>query len=106
MLNHAANPAATPFVSLKSVWRRSASFLRRNDGVELPSLGGVLDSSNEPAILVTFLAQPADDGFGPDRASRFVSRLLFGHGFGAYPTPCGSASFCFGYAALRVMVPP
>jgi hypothetical protein len=38
--------------------------------------------------------------------SHLVSRRLLGHGFGAYPAPCGSASFCFGYAALRVMVPP
>jgi hypothetical protein len=106
MSNHAANPAATPFVSLKSARRRSASFLRRNDGVELPSLCAVVDSSNEPAILANFLSQITDNGFGPERASRFVSRLLFGHGFGAYPAPCGSASFCFGYAALRVMVPP
>jgi hypothetical protein len=75
-------------------------------GGELSSLCGVVDSSNEPAVLANFLSQIADDGFGPERASRFVSRFLFGHGFGAYPAPCGSASFCFGYAALRVMVPP
>ena len=106
MSNHAANPAATLFVSLKSAWRPSASFLRRKDGGELPSLGRMVDSSNEPAVLANFVSQGADDGIGPERASRFVSRLLFGHGFGAYPTPCGSASFCFGYAALRVMVPP
>jgi len=31
---------------------------------------------------------------------RFVSRPLLGHGFGAKPAPCGTASFCFGYAAL------
>ena len=106
MPNHAANLAATLFVPLKSAWRRSASLLRHKDGGELPSLGRMVDSSNEPAVLANFLAQCADDGFGPERASRFVSRLLFGHGFGAYPAPCGSASFCFGYAALRVMVPP
>jgi hypothetical protein len=28
-----------------------------------------------------------------------VSRLLFGHGFGAIPAPCGNSFFCFGIAA-------
>ena len=105
MSNLAANPAATPFVSLNSAWKRSASLLRRNDGVELPSLC-VVGSSNEAVVLANFLAQSADDDFEPEGISRLVSRRLLGHGFGAYPAPCGSASFCFGYAALRVMVPP
>jgi hypothetical protein len=105
MSNLAANPAATPLVSLKAAWKRSASPLRRTDGVELPSLCGV-DCSNEAVVLANFLAQNADDDFGPEGISRLVSRRLLGHGFGAYPAPCGSASFCFGYAALRVMVPP
>jgi hypothetical protein len=105
MSNLAANPAATPLVSLNSAWKRSASPLRRNHGVELPSLCGV-GSSNEAVVLANFLAQNADDDFGPEGISRLVSRRLLGHGFGAYPAPCGSASFCFGYAALRVMVPP
>jgi hypothetical protein len=105
MSNLAANPAATPFVSLNSAWKRGASLLGRNDGVELPSLCGV-GSSNEAVVLANYLAQNADDDFGPEGISRLVSRRLLGHGFGAYPAPCGSASFCFGYAALRVMVPP
>jgi hypothetical protein len=105
MSNLAANPAATPFVSLNSAWKRSASLLRRNDGGELPWLCGV-GSSDEAVVLANFLAQSADDDFGPEGISRLVSRRLLGHGFGAYPAPCGSASFCFGYAALRVMVPP
>lgn len=29
---------------------------------------------------------------------------MLGHCFGVYPTPGGSALFCFGYAALRVTV--
>ena len=65
MSNLAANPAATPLVSLKSAWKRSASLLRRNDGVELPSLCGV-GSSNEAVVLANFLARSADDDFGPE----------------------------------------
>ena len=105
MSNLAANPAATRLVSLNSAWKRSMSLLRRNDGVEFPSLCGV-SSSNEAVVLANFLAQSADDDFDPKRISRLVSRRLLGHGFGAYPAPCGSASFYFGYAALRVVVPP
>jgi hypothetical protein len=105
MSNLAANPVATPLVSLKAAWKRRASSLRRNDGVELPSLCGV-GSSSEAVVLANFLAQNADDDFGPEGISRLVSRRLLGHGFEAYPAPCGSASFCFGSAALRVMVPP
>jgi hypothetical protein len=105
MSNLAANPAATSVVLLNSAWKRSANLLRRNDGVELPSLCGV-GSSNEVVVLANFLAQNADDDFGPEGISRLVSRRLLGHGFEAYPAPCGSASFCFGSAALRVMVPP
>ena len=33
--------------------------------------------------------------------SNYESRLMLGHGFGAKPAPCGSASFCFAYSALR-----
>jgi hypothetical protein len=105
MSNLAANPAATPLVSLNSAWKRSASLLRRNDGVELPSLCGV-GSSKEAVVLANCLAQSADHDFGPEGISRLVSRCLLGHGFGAYSAPCGSASFCFGSAALRVVVPP
>ena len=32
------------------------------------------------------------------------SRFMLGHCFGAYPAPCGSALFCFRFAALRVTV--
>ena len=34
----------------------------------------------------------------------YQSRFMLGHCFGVYPTPGGSALFCFGYAALRVTV--
>jgi hypothetical protein len=36
--------------------------------------------------------------------SRFVGPHIFALRGGGYPTPCGSALFCFGFAALRVTV--
>ena len=53
------------------------------------------------------LLQPRnDENFGPVCVCRYVSRLLLGHCFGAIPAPGGTAPLCFGFAALRVMVPP
>ena len=55
-------------------------------------------------MAMNFRSKDADENFGPVCVSRPVSRLLHGHCFGAYPAPCGSSLFCFGYAALRVTV--
>jgi hypothetical protein len=57
-------------------------------------------------MVMDFCGQSADENFGPVCVFRYVSRLLLGHCFGAIPAPGGTASLCFGYAALRVMVPP
>jgi hypothetical protein len=62
--------------------------------------------SSVSAIAPDFSSQITDENFGPVRVCRYVSRLLLGHGFGAIPAPGGTAPLCFGYAALRVMVPP
>ena len=51
-----------------------------------------------------FIGQERDESFVPARVCRFVSRLLFGHGFGANSSPCGSSLFCFNCVALRVTV--
>ena len=58
------------------------------------------------AIAADFRSQSTDENFGPVCVCRYVSRLLPGHCFGAYPAPGGTAPLCFGYAALRVTVPP
>jgi len=47
-----------------------------------------------------------EDALSLRRISPHQFLVMLGHCFGAKPAPCGSASFCFGYAALRVMVPP
>jgi hypothetical protein len=46
-------------------------------------------------MSANFLDRDADGNFGPECVCRSVSRLLFGHGFGACPSPCGSSLFCF-----------
>jgi hypothetical protein len=102
----AANSAASPSLSL--IARETANpwqTARESGENSLPSLGG-LRRSNGSAIAPNFCSQSTDENFCPVCVCRYVSRLLLGHCFGAIPAPGGTASLCFGYAALRVMVPP
>ena len=106
MSTHAANPAASPSLSLRALetanpWRTA----RESDENSLSFLGEQ-SRSNASAIVLDFCSQSTDENFGPVCVCRYVSRLLLGHCFGAIPAPGGTAPLCFGYAALRVMVPP
>jgi len=60
--------------------------------------------SNRAAFVAIFRSLSADENFAFSCVCRYVSRLMLGHCFGAYPAPCGSSLFCFGHAALRVTV--
>ena len=102
----AANPAASPSLSLRTADTATSSVIARNSGAELPSSWIGESRSNGSAIASDFCSQSTDENFGPVCVRRYVSRLLLGHCFGAIPAPGGTAPLCFGYAALRVMVPP
>jgi hypothetical protein len=102
----AANPAASPSLSLRTAETATPSVIARNSGAELPSHWIGLSRSSASAIAPDFFSQSSDENFGPVCVCRYVSRLLLGHCFGAFPAPGGTAPLCFGYAALRVMVPP
>lgn len=106
MSQYAANPVALPPLSPKSLCVAIARRDAHESGSDMPSLSGTVGSVRRCAIRSIVQAGNADGAFGPEGFNHFVSRPLLGHGFGAYPAPCGTASFCFGYAALRVMVPP
>jgi hypothetical protein len=102
----AANSAASPSLSLSA--RGTANpgqTARESDRNGVSFLGGQ-SRSNGSAIAPDFCSQSTDKNFGPVCVCRYVSRLLLGHCFGAIPAPGGTAPLCFGYAALRVMVPP
>ena len=102
----AANPAASPSLSLLSLETANPCQTARESAENcLPFLGGQR-RSNGCAIVPDFCSQSTDENFGPMCVCRYVSRLLLGHCFGANPAPGGTAPLCFGYAALRVMVPP
>ena len=98
---HATNPASFSYLSLCAVESANKSLSTRDYGGELrPSYGGHA-SSNRSAIAVNFGSQCADDNFDLERVCRYVSRLLLGHSFGAFPAPGGTRSSASHFAPLR-----
>jgi hypothetical protein len=104
MSNHAANPAAQPNLSLKTARRGIPNPTPGNGLTHTRSSRGGLGRLEVPRGPATFLDRDAEGNFGPVCVCRSVSRLLFGHGFGAYSSPSGSSLFCFHCVALRVTV--
>jgi hypothetical protein len=100
----AANPAAPPQLSLCVIEQATGSLPARNGGCRRRSSFGVVARSRAVAMAGNFCSRNADENFGPMCVSRFVSRRLLSHGFGALHAPCGNSVFCFGYAALRITV--
>ena len=106
MSSLAANSAASPSLSLWVPETASPCQTARESAENCLSFLGGQSGSNISAIAPDFCSQSTDENFGPACVCRYVSRLLLGHCFGANPAPGGTAPLCFGYAALRVMVPP
>ena len=97
----AANPARSSHLPRCLTEQANKSLSTSNYGGELrPSYGGP-SRSNRPAIVVNFRSQCADDNFALERAFRYVSRLLLGHSFGAFPAPGGTRSSASHCAPLR-----
>jgi len=98
---HVANSASFSHLSSCPVESANKSLSTRNRGGELrPSYGGHA-SWNRTAIAVNFRSQCADDNFDLERVCRYVSRLLLGHSFGAFPAPGGTRSSASHPAPLR-----
>ena len=89
---NAANPARFSYLSSCPVEKANKSLSTCNYGDELrPSYRGHA-SSNRAAIAMNFRSQYADENFALARVCRYVSRLLLGHSFGAFPAPGGTRS--------------
>ena len=101
---YAVNPAASHSLSPCIVERAEVSVQTCNGGGEWRASCGGHANSNRAAFVADFHSLSADENFAPSCVCRYVSRLVLGHCFGAYPAPCGSSLFCFGFAALRVTV--
>ena len=98
---HAANPASFSYLSSCPVeWANNSLSMRNCGGKLRPSYGGTC-RSNRTAIAVNFRSQCADDNVALERVCRYVSRLLLGHSFGAFPAPGGTRSSASHLAPLR-----
>ena len=102
----AANSAALFFLFLRTLETTNFGQTVRETGENCLSFLGRQSRSNASAIASDFCSQSTRENFGSVCVCRYVSRLLLVHCFGAIPAPGGTAPLCFGYAALRVMVPP
>ena len=106
MSTPAANAAASPSLSLKTLETAKPGRIAQQFGENSLLFLGRQSRSKGSAIALDFCSQNTDENFGSVCVCRYVSRLLLVHCFGATPAPGGTAPLCFGYAALRVMVPP
>ena len=98
---HAANPAGFPHLFPCIVLQANSSSQTCNDGgARSPSCGGHA-GSNRTVIAANFRSQCADENLALARVSRYISRLLLGHSFGAYPAPSGTRSSASHCAPLR-----
>ena len=102
----AANSAASPPLSLKSLETANPGQTARESGENSVSFLGRQSRSNPSAIAADFRSQSTDQNFGSMGVCRYLSRLLLVHCFGATPAPGDTTPLCFGCATLRVMVPP
>jgi len=98
---YAANPASFSYLSSHLVKQANKSLSTRSyDGELRPSYDGSC-CSNRTAIAVNFRSQCPDESFVLARVCRYVSRLLLGHNFGAFPAPGGTRSSASHFAPLR-----
>ena len=99
---HAANPASFSYLSsCAGRVRRTRAFRRATTVANCALLTAELARSNRTAIAVNFRSQCADENFALERVCRYVSRLLLGHSFGAFPAPGGTRSSASHFAPLR-----
>ena len=97
----AANPAGLHHVSPCTVERVNQSLPTRNDGGGRHPFCGGYACSNRASMVANFRSQCASENFALAGACRYVSRLLLGHSFGAFPAPGGTRSSASHSAPLR-----
>ena len=91
----ATNPAVFSYLPLCMVAEANRRLPRRNGSGGLHSAIGVFGRLNVAAMAVDFRSRNTDENFAPACVFRLVSRLLLGHGFGAFHAPVGNSLFCF-----------
>ena len=97
----AANSAGPPYMSLCPCrWTNQSSISRYVSNHYRRSFRGDVSSSGI-AVCLDFREPKADENFVLKAVCRFVSRLMLGHRFGAFPAPSGTRSSASHYAPLR-----
>ena len=104
MSNQAAIPAAPPCVFPESGLRALLNPRHYHSGCYSPSNGVGQRPPRRAGVSAHFISRERDESYVPERVSRSVSRVLFGHCFRAFPAPGGSSLFCFGCATRWVTV--
>ena len=98
---HAANPARFSHLSPRPVEQANKTPSDAERGWRIAPFLRRTRLSNRAAIAANFRSQCADDNFALGRVCRYVSRLLLGHSFGAFPAPGGTRSSASHSAPLR-----
>ena len=98
---YAANPAGFFHLFPPVVLQANSPSQTRNDCGDRGLSCGRHDCSNGTVIAENFRSQRADENFALARVSRYISRLLLGHSFGAFPAPSGTRSSASHCAPLR-----
>jgi hypothetical protein len=104
MSNQVAIPAAPPCVFPKRGLRVLPNPMEHHSGWYSPSSRVGQRPPGRAAVSAHFISRERRESDVPERVSRSVSRVLFGHGFRAFPAPGGGSLFCFSCTALRVTV--
>ena len=102
---HVANSAAQSNPSLNAPRVLIASFGRHYKHRSMPSSREAFTRQEWAAVWRNYCRREAKADFGALRDFPASNPVLYsGSRFRAYPAPCGTALFCFGFAALRVTV--
>ena len=105
----AAIPAAPPCVFLKSGLRALPNPMQDHSGWYSPSSRVGQGPPRRAAVSADFISRERDESDAPERVSRSVSRVLFGHGFRACPRrPAAARSSAlaappFGLRSLQIL---
>jgi hypothetical protein len=100
MHHHAVNPVAQPYLSLSIFSAPAASREERNGRCERPSYCGAFTSSLRLRFWRTSAAELDECDSVQWGSSASFPVLCSVTASGPKPAPCGTASFCFGCAAL------
>ncbi len=98
---HAAHPAAQPHLSLSIFSASAASREESNGGGEKPSFSGAVAITSELRFARTSTAEMRRGDTVQRVPSASYPVLCSVTASGPKPAPCGTASFCFGCAALQ-----